>query len=64
VPEIEVQELFARLTGQFEDAAALATEGQLAGLAPEAAVRLLTNVRAIIDSAARDLAQIERILKS
>jgi hypothetical protein len=40
VHKVEVQELFARLTGQFEDAAALATEGYRAGLLPVLAVRL------------------------
>lgn len=62
--EIELQELFARLTSQFEDAAALAAEGQRAGLTPEVAVRLLRNVRGIFDGAARDLTQIERRLKA
>lgn len=62
--QIEVQELFARLTSQFEDAAALATEGQRVGLAPQAAVRLLMDIRGIFDGAARDLAQIERRLKA
>ena len=62
--EIEIQELFARLTSQFEDAAALAAEGQRAGLAPEIAARLLMDIRVIFDGAARDLAQIERRLKA
>ena len=62
--EIEVQELFARLTGQFEDAAALAAEGQRAGLPPEVAVRLLRDIRSIIGHAALDLEQIERQLKA
>ena len=64
VHEIDVQELFARLTGQFEDAAALAAEGQRPGLTPEVAVRLLMDIRGIFDSSARDLAQIERWLKA
>lgn len=62
--EIEVQELFARLTSQFEDAAALAAEGQRAGLLSEEAVRLLRDIRCIIGHAARDLEQIERQLKA
>ena len=62
--EIEVQELFARLTSQFEDAAALAAEGQCAGLAPEVAVRLLRDIRCIIGDPARDLVEIEQRLKA
>lgn len=62
--EIEVQELFARLTGQFEDAAALAAEGQRAGFPNEVTVRLLRDIRAIIDGSARDLAEIERRLRA
>lgn len=62
--EIEVQELFARLTSQFEDAAALAADGQRAGLAPEVAVRLLMDIRGIFDSSARDMTRIERRLKA
>lgn len=62
--EIEVQELFARLTSQFEDAATLAAEGQRPGLTPEVAVRLLMDIRGIFAGAARDLAQIERWLKA
>lgn len=58
--EIEVQELFARLTSQFEDAAALAAEGQRPGLPSEMAVRLLIDIRGIFDGAARDLADIEQ----
>ncbi|MCB1471171.1 MAG: hypothetical protein KDK08_29295 [Rhizobiaceae bacterium] len=46
---MKVQELFARLTSQFEDAATLAAEGQRPGLTPEVAVRLLRNVRGIFD---------------
>lgn len=64
VHEIEVQELFARLTSQFEDAATLAAEGQRAGLTPEVAVRLLLDIRAISDSSARGLAEIEQRLKA
>lgn len=62
--EIELQELFARLTSQFEDAATLAAEGQRPELTPEVAVRLLMDIRGIFDGAARDLAQIERRLKA
>jgi hypothetical protein len=40
VHKVEVQELFARLTSQFEDAAALAAEGYPAGLLPVVAVTL------------------------
>jgi len=64
VHEIEVQELFARLTSQFEDAAALAAEGQRPGLTSEVAVRLLMDIRGIFDSSARDMAQIERRWKA
>ena len=64
VHEIEVQELFARLTSQFEDAATLAAEGQRPRLTPEVAVRLLMDIRGIFDSSARDKAQIERRLKA
>lgn len=64
VHEIEVQELFARLTSQFEDAAALAAEGQRAGLPSEVAVRLLRDIRCIIGDSARGLAEIERQLKA
>lgn len=62
MPEIEVQELFARLTGQFEDAATLAAEGQRVGLVTDVAVRMLWDIKCIIDSAARDLADIEQRL--
>lgn len=62
--EIEVQELFARLTSQFEDAATLAAEGQRPGLPSEVAVRLLIDISVIFDGAARDLAQIELRLKA
>ncbi len=62
--EIEIQELFARLTSQFEDAAALAAEGQRPRLTPEVAVRLLMDIRVIFEGAARDLARIERRLKA
>lgn len=45
MPDAEIQELFAKLTGQFEDAAALAAEGQRAGLTKEIAVILLREIR-------------------
>ena len=64
MPEVEVQEPFARLTSQFEDAAALAAEGQRPGLAPEVAIRLLRDIRCIIGDSARGLAEIERRLKA
>jgi len=64
VQQIEVQELFAGLTSQFEDAAALAAEGQHPGLTPEVAVRLLIDIRGIFDGAARDMARIEWRLKA
>ncbi|MBN8630054.1 MAG: hypothetical protein J0L76_04270 [Rhodobacterales bacterium] len=60
MPDIEVQELFARLTGQFEDAAALAAEGQRARLTKEIAVTLLREIRAHIDGTTRSLAEIEQ----
>ena len=62
--EVEIQELFARLTGQFEEAAAVAAEGQRPGLPSEVAVRLLVEIRAIGDTSARDLAEIEQRLKA
>lgn len=60
--EVEIQELFARLTGQFEDAAALAAEGQCAGLSKEIAVTLLREIRAHIDGTTRSLADTEQRL--
>lgn len=44
--DTEIQELFARLTAQFEDCAALAAEGQRAGLSREEARKLLHEIRA------------------
>jgi len=64
VHEIDVQELFARLTSQFEDAAALAAEGQRPGLPREVAIRLLQDIVHIIDGSARGLAEIDLRLKA
>jgi hypothetical protein len=64
VQEIAVQKLFARLTGQFEDAAALSANGQRAWLKLDVAVRLLRDIRVIIEGAARGLVKIERQLKA
>ena len=62
--EMEIQELFARLTALFEDAAALATEGQTARLLPELAVRLVQDIATIVAASERDLIEVERRLKS
>jgi hypothetical protein len=62
VPEVEIQEIFARLTSQFEDAAAHAAEGQRAGLPKEIAFTLLREIRAHIDGTTRSLADIEQRL--
>ena len=45
--DTEIQELFARLTAQFEDCAALAVEGQRFGLSREEARELLREIREI-----------------
>ena len=58
--DTEIQELFARLTAQFEDCAALAAEGHQAGLSREEARELLREIRNIFDEAERCLARIEQ----
>ena len=42
--DTEIQELFAQLTAQFEDCAALAAEGQRAGLSQATAAALLREI--------------------
>lgn len=61
---MKVQELFARLTSQFEDAATLAAEGQRPGLPRKVAIRLLQDIVHIIDGSARGLAEIDLRLKA
>jgi len=56
VQDTEIQELFARLTAQFEDCAALAAEGQRAGLSQATAAGLLREIRDITKRTERCLA--------
>ena len=60
--DTEIQELFARLTAQFEDCAALAAEGQRAGLSGEEAGKLFQQIRATARTAKQSLFQDERYL--
>ena len=58
--DTEIQELFARLTAQFEDCAALAAEGQRVGLSPARAAGLLREIRVILEGAEQSLALVEQ----
>lgn len=60
--DTEIQELFARLTAQFEDCAALAAEGQRAGLSREEARELLREIRGTKRAAKQSLSCVERYL--
>lgn len=60
--DTEIQELFARLTAQFEDCAALAAEGQRAELSREEAWKLFHEIRVTTRAAKQYLSQIERYL--
>ncbi|MEZ5747443.1 hypothetical protein [Defluviimonas sp. SAOS-178_SWC] len=60
--DTEMQELFARLTAQFEDCAALAAEGQRAGLSWEEARKLFHEIRATKRAAKQSLSRVERYL--
>lgn len=60
--DTEIQELFARLTAQFEDCAALAAEGQRAGLSQATAAALLREIRGITMRIERCLALLKAYL--
>lgn len=47
MPQVEVEELFARLTAIFEDAAALAARGQQKGLSKDTLAAMLDEVAAV-----------------
>lgn len=57
-----MQELFARLTAQFEDCAALAAEGQRAGLSQERAAGLLREITDVTKRTERCLALLKVFL--
>lgn len=61
--DTDIEELFARLTAQFEDGAALAAEGQRAGISPEQAARLCREIRDIMKRAERCVALVEDYLE-
>ena len=56
--DTEIQEHFARLTAQFEDCAALAAEGQRAGLSQATAAGLLREISDILKGVEQCLALI------
>lgn len=58
--DTEIQEIFARLTAQFEDCAALAADGQHAGLSQATAAGLLREIRDILEGAEQSLALVEQ----
>ncbi|MFO1176013.1 MAG: hypothetical protein U1E48_12575 [Paracoccaceae bacterium] len=60
--DTEIQEHFARLTAQFEDCAALAAEGQRAGLSWKEARKLFHEIRATTRAANQSLSCVERYL--
>ena len=62
VQDTEMQELFARLTAQFEDCAALAAEGQRAGLSREEAGKLFRKIRETARAAKQSLSRVEQYL--
>ena len=62
--DTEIQELFAQLTAQFEDCAALAVEGQRFGLSREEARELLREIREIGKVAELSLSRVEQYLHS
>ena len=62
VQDTEMQELFARLTAQFEDCAALAAEGQRAGLSQARAAELLREIRGITKRTRRSLSLVQEYL--
>lgn len=60
--DAELQEIFARLTAQFEDCAALAAEGQRAGLSTEEAGKLFRKIRETARAAKQSLCRVEQYL--
>ena len=60
--DAEIQEFFARLTAQFEDCAALAAEGQQAGMSPARFAGLSRRIRDILKGAERCVALVEEYL--
>lgn len=57
-----IQELFARLTAQFEDCAALAAERQRAGLSQARTAGLLREIRDVTKRTERSLSLIQEYL--
>lgn len=62
VLDIEIQEVFARLTALFEDCATLAAEGQRFGLSREEARELLREIRETAKVAEQSLFRVELYL--
>ena len=60
--DTEIQELFARLTAQFEDCAALAAEGQRAGLSQARAAGLLREIRDVTKRTEQSLSLVKEYL--
>lgn len=60
--DTEIQELFARLTAQFEDCAALADEGQRAGLSQARAAGLLREIRDVTKRTEQSLSLVKEYL--
>ena len=60
VPNAEIQDIFARLTVQFEDCAALAVEGQHPNLSREEAGKLFLEISETTKRVERCLALVEQ----
>lgn len=60
--DTEIQELFARLTAQFEDCAALAAEGQRAGLSQARAAGLLREIKDVTKRTEQSLSLVKEYL--
>lgn len=60
--DAELQEIFARLTAQFEDCATLSAEGQRAGLSRASAAGLLREIRDVTKRTERCLALLKVFL--